>query len=888
MFPNITLGSRGTANAPAPRSFGPREWLFAVALVAAAFLVYYPAWHGGFLFDDDGLLLNNPVLRPGGLARARVPGSYLNYWPLTYTLYRLEFEAWRLNPLGFHLVNIALHAISALLVWRVLVRLKVPGAMFAAAIFALHPVNVESVAWISSLKNVLSLMLALVSVLFFLAYERQGGWWRSALALAAFGLSGLAKGMFITLPVVLLAMAWWQRGRIDRRDLLRVLPYFLMAAVMGATEVWTARRLVAEAVVRSDGLLSRAAVAGCAVWFYLWKLIWPLDLCVIYPRWRIDDPKLLFYPPFYLPGGLLAMVLAVAWWRRRTWGRPIVMLIVCYVALLLPALGFVNMYFMIYSLVADHWQYAAMIVPCAVFAAAAARLALTLALSRRERGPAATLAPRRRFLVRTGYVLGAALLAVLACLTWRQSGMYADAETLYRTTIRRNPKCWVARNNLGKVLAGRGEPVEAIRYYREALEIRPDYELAHNNLGVALVRRGDVAEAIVHFQKALEIKPDFVEAHNNLGAALAGRGELAEAIAQFRKALEIQPNNVQALDNLGSTLARQGKVEEAIAEDRKALEIKPDDVEAHDNLGMALAGRGEFAEAIGHFKKALEIKPDDAEAHANLGLALAGRGQVDEAIAEYRKALEIKPDHIKAHYNLGRALAGRGQAEEAIAQLRKALEIKPNDVDAHNDLGLVLGDRGRAWLNEAISHFQSALELNPNDAPAHNNLALALARLGQFKEAIDHYHKALKLQPDYWEAHNNLANLLAARGQPGEALVHFQKALKIRPDDANILHNMAWLRATYPDPRFRDGAQAVTLARRAVELSPSDANSLGILAAAYAEAGQFAAAVRTAHQAVDLARQQKQPATADSVQAKIRKFYEAGRPYHEPPRGPGR
>ncbi len=419
-------------------AFGPKDWLFVVALLAGVILVYQPAWHGGLLLDDREHLLNNPVLKPGGLLKAWVPGTYINYWPLTFTAYRLQFEIWGLNPVGFHIVNIVLHAISAILVWRILVHLEAPGAMFAAALFALHPVNVESVAWIAQLKNILSLLLALLSVLLYLLYEERGKWWRLVLSIGVFWLSALAKGIALTLPVVLLACAWWQRGRIGRRDLLRVLPYLLIGLFMAGMEVWSQRLLgAAETTVRSDGLLSRAAVAGCAVWFYLWKLIWPVNLIFVYPRWSIDERDVVSY----LPGVLLVIVLALAWWQRRSWGRPVVMLIVCYVALLLPALGFVNISFMEHSLVADHWQYAAMIVPCAMFAAVAA-----------------TLGHRRLWHRPAGYVWCIALLAVLAGLTWQQSRMYADAETLYRTTIDRNPNCWMAYNNLGnRMLARRGE-----------------------------------------------------------------------------------------------------------------------------------------------------------------------------------------------------------------------------------------------------------------------------------------------------------------------------------------------------------------------------------------------------------------------------------------------
>ncbi len=279
------------------QTIGVKHWVFAAALALAVLFVYQPAWHGGFLFDDDLHLLNNPVLQPGGLLRIWVPGTYVNYWPVTSTAFRLQFELWGLDPLGFHLINIALHAISAILIWRILVLLRVPGAMFASALFALHPVNVQSVAWITQLKNTLSLPLALLSVLFYFLYEQRGGRWRFAAAVGAFLLAALAKGMTLTLPIVLLACAWWQRGRIERRDLLRVLPYVLIGVFMIGMEVCQQHVSAGGNVVRCDNFLSRTAVAGCAVWFYLWKLIWPADLMFVYPQWRLDAWSVLSYLP---------------------------------------------------------------------------------------------------------------------------------------------------------------------------------------------------------------------------------------------------------------------------------------------------------------------------------------------------------------------------------------------------------------------------------------------------------------------------------------------------------------------------------------------------------------------------------------------------------------
>jgi tetratricopeptide (TPR) repeat protein len=423
--------------------------------------------------------------------------------------------------------------------------------------------------------------------------------------------------MVITLPLVLLACAWWRRGSITRRDIVRVVPYVLIGALMAGVEIWTQH---ADEDVRSDSLMSRTAVAGCAVWFYFGKLVWPLDLSFVYPRWEFNDLNVFSF----LPGLLLAIVFALALWRRQTWGRPVVMLIVCYVPLLLPALGFVNIYFMKYSLVADHWQYAATIVPCAMLAAAAAAWTL-----RRPRCRVAAC------------VLGVTLLVVLAGLSWRQSRIYADFESLWNDTLAKDPSCW----------------------------------MAHNNLGRGLKRLGQVDEAMVHYQKALEIRPDFAEAHYNLANALAGRGQFEAAIAHYRKALEFKPDYVKAHVNLGAELAGRGQVDEAIDHYRSALQLEPDHAEAHNNLANALAGRGDVDEAIDHYRKALQSNPDYALAHNNLGAALAGRGQSDEAIDHYRAAVQIQPEFLEARYNLASALAASGRVSEALEHYQIALDL---------------------------------------------------------------------------------------------------------------------------------------------------------------------------------------------------------------------
>lgn len=619
------IGSR-TGRAVSIRGIVSNPWFLAAVLTLVVFLAYQPAWHGSYLWDDDTHLLKNPVLKPGGFLQTWVPGTYANYWPVTADVYRLEFELWGFDPLGYHLVNIALHALSAILLWRILLRLQLPGALLAAAIFALHPVNVESVAWITQLKNTLSLSLALGATLAFLRYEQENRGWQFAVSIALFLLSALAKGMTLTLPVVLLALAWWQRGAISRRDILRVLPFFLIAALMTGMEVYQQRFAAGGLVVRSDSLLSRAAVAGCAVWFYLWKAVWPINLMFVYPRWDLSEPGVLKF----LPGVLLVVILALAWKWRRSWGRAVLAAIVCYVVLLLPVLGFANIFFMLYSLVADHWQYAAITVFCAAAAGALTVFARRFGVPRPAR-----------------VAFSLALLMTLAILTFRQSRMYSDVETLYRTTLTQNPECWLFRNNLGNLFSEQREFGKAIEQFEMALTIRPDYAEAESNLGIALERQGRMDEAIGHFQEALrlsaqtpQLAANLAKGHHDLAKALAIQGGVAKAIQHYRRALEIDGEDVETLNDLAWLLSthaeptyRDGR--EAVRLSEKALGITGPDPNILDTLAAAYAESGRFAEAQEIARKAAALAR--AQHQAAFADKIIARLQLYQAKTAYRE-----------------------------------------------------------------------------------------------------------------------------------------------------------------------------------------------------------------------------------------------------------
>ena len=528
------------------------SWLLGLLLVVSTVLAYRPAWHGEFLWDDDVHVTNNRMLSdPGGWKQIWSSPDSPQYYPLVFTSFRLERGLWGLNPTGYHWVNLLLHAASAVLVWRVLRRLNVPGAWLAAAVFALHPVNVESVAWISQRKNTLAMFFYMLSLLLYLRFDpaprpsnlepRPSGspqpstlnpqllwYW---LSLAAFVLALLSKTAVSPFPLVLLGLAWWQRGRVTGRDVWRSAPFFIAALILGLVTVWFERHQIALQVVREDSFWPRLAGAGWAVWFYLYKAVVPLNLLFVYQHWQVDPSQALSY----VPGALVVGALLLLWRYRRRWGRAWLFCAGYYVVMLLPVLGFVNIGFMGYSLVADHWQYFAILAPIAL---ASALFSSTFrARSPRFDGSASGFSDA---LSPAGLLLAFALLLALGGLTWRQSALYANAETLWQGTLAADPGCWAAHNNFGSSLLEKGAVEEAIAHFQAALRMRPDYAEAHYNLGLAVFQKGRADEAIAHFQAALQIKPNFAAAHNNLGTALLQKGRVDEAIAQYQMALQLK------------------------------------------------------------------------------------------------------------------------------------------------------------------------------------------------------------------------------------------------------------------------------------------------------------------------------------------------------------
>jgi protein O-mannosyl-transferase len=748
-----------------------RDWFWALLLIGLVCIAYAQVFGAGFIWDDESHLTRNPcVIGPLGLKEIWTTAQAV-YYPLVLTTFWVLHKFVGLNPFPYHLLNVLLHATSAVLLWRVLQLLKIRGAWLGAALWALHPVMVQSVAWITELKNTQSCLFYLLSILFFLKWDEAPRITRISriekkeeafpnhsrnpcypwftLSLFLFVLATLSKPSVVMLPFVLALFIWWNRGKIRWRDALALAPFAVISAFASAWTIWE-QKFHARAVGPdwAQTFSERLIIAGRAIWFYLGKLIWPHPLVFIYPHWDIEPSKLIAYLPLLTAiAGLIAL-----WFVRAKWGRALFFAAAYYVISLFPVLGFFSVYFFRYSFVSDHFQYLASMGPFALAGAAIATVVGRLCETPREMASdtGALQHLGNDFAVSRGKVvlsvsLCGILLLLLGFRTWRQTAEYRDLFALYGATLQRNPGCWMAHYNLGIAFSERGEAEQAIDHYRQAITLRLNYAEAHYNLGRLLVEQGQLDDAIAHYEKAVDINPD--------------------------------------------------------------------DPEAQNNLGVTLFGVGRADEAISHYQKALEIRPAYAEASCNFANALIAKGDFDGAIARYTACLAAIPDQAEAQYNLASALLRKGRTDEAIVQYQKVLQIHPESADAHANLG-------SAWL---------------------------------------------------------------AKGRARDAMAEYRKALQISPENLAALSNLAWLLATSADPSLRNGSEAVRLAERADSAgSRSDTHPtvLRILAAAYAEAGQFVEAKETAQQALQAAKVQGNTTLADALQGELA-LYDLGLPYHK-------
>jgi protein O-mannosyl-transferase len=612
----------------------------AAAIAVAVFLAYVPAINGGFVLDDGVLLTESICIKdPGGLYKFWCTNEPLDFWPATNSTLWVEWRLWGMNPAGYHVTNLVLHIVEAVLIWIILRRLSIPGAFLAAIVFALHPVNVDSIAWIAQRKNVMVMLFFLISILWYMkavlptaSVRRMPAsdpsshiphpssfYW---LSLAAFVLAMLSKTSLAIQPLVLLWIAWWlspvqaapslslgglRLSPYARRHLVLSVPFFAVAVVLTLASAWFQTHGY-DVVFRRAGFAERLLGAGGVIWFYLCKAIVPLNLAFVYPQWKIEPGNFLWW----LPLSAALAVTAVLWLYRNTRVRPLLFAWGFFCVALAPVLGLKDVGFMEHSLVANHYQHIAII---AVVALASAGFIHWQRQTRDK--PLLTSA------------VPIAALAVLAFLTWKQCEPYHDAITYYSAALDKNPDSWLMHNNLGLALLKSGKPGESVPHFRESLRLKPVYPDAHYNWATALVNLGLLPEAAEQYEQALEDRPNYAMAHNNLGIVLYRMGRIQESIDQFQLALNTKSNLAEAHNNLGGALLHVGRNEEAAEHFREAIRLKPDYANAYFGLGNACKALGERQEAIANYEKAREL----GAAQGLTGFA----AQVEQIISAMRK-----------------------------------------------------------------------------------------------------------------------------------------------------------------------------------------------------------------------------------------------------------
>jgi tetratricopeptide (TPR) repeat protein len=752
--------------------------LICLFLILSAIVVYGQGRNHEFInvYDDKPYVTENNHVKDGltleGLTWAFTTAYASNWHPLTWLSHMTDCQLFGMNPGWHHITNLLFHTLNTLLLFIILKRMTghLWRSAFVAALFSLHPIHVESVAFVAERKDVLSTFFWMLTIWGYIWYLDRPGLNRYLPLLLFFILGLLAKPMLVTLPFVLLLLDYWPlnrfgfgpsgaSGKQQRKSpgLLLIwekAPLFALAAASSVVTLFAQKSGGAVGSLEEYPIGGRIGNALISYIYYLGKMIWPHSLAVFYPysemlpSWQVAGACLL----------LLCISLVVIMTMKQLPYLAVGWL--WYIGTLVPVIGLVQVGD---QAMADRYTYIPLI---GIFVAVAW-------------GVSELLGPwRHREKVLSA--AGTAIISVLLVVTWVQVGYWRDSITLFQHALDVTSNNHMAHNNLGSAFDNQGRKKEAFVHWFEAVRIKPEFPEAHYNLGTVLQDQGKIKEAIGHYHESLRIRPEFPQAHYNLATALAGEGNLDEAISHYLEALRIDPGHAEAQNNLGVALERKGRIKEAITHYTEALRIKPDHAVAHNNLANALMAQGSVTEAIEHYQEALRGRAEFPEAHNNLGMALERQGELKKAVSHYYEALRINPDYAEAHINLGNALSNQGKLRDATGHFSEAVRIDPDRAPAHFKLGNILFQKGD--FKEAIRHYSEALRVNPDYSQAHYNLGNTLYRQGDFKGAIRHYSEAIRIEPDYAKAHYNLGITLESQGNVKEAIRHFSEALRVNPN----------------------------------------------------------------------------------------------------------
>jgi tetratricopeptide (TPR) repeat protein len=717
-----------------------------VLLALAVFAVFGQTVRYAFVtFDDDMYVYKNPVVVKGftfqGLHQVFTHQVCDFYHPLTMMSLMLDDQIYGLNAGGYHLTNVLLHAATAILLFLVLRRMT--GALwssaFVAAVFAIHPLRVESVAWVTERKDVLSGVFFVLTVGAYGRYveqskvrgPRRGVFYGLTVMLFALGL--LSKPTLVTVPFLLLLLDYWPLGRVQDAGprsgfkillplVIEKLPLFALSAAACVATIFTQQRFLAS--VNELPLVPRIGYAAVSYFAYLGHMFYPAGLIILYPYSQKGLPWLEVVPALVLLAGVSVAVLLLC--RQRPY---LLVGWLWYLGMLVPMIGVVHAGSVAR---ADRFTYLAQV---------GVYIMITWAV---EDWAASGRHSRR--ILSVGAI--GVIVALMIC-AGKQTSYWRDSELLWNHTLASDPGNYFAYNNLGVAMMRSGRLTEAIEHYQIALEINTNYAEAHYNLGWLLDQQGRPDEAIVHYQKALKSRPDYAEIHEGFGDALAKMGQVDEAIAHYQKAVQLRPDYAEAHNNLANMLVKKDQFADAIVHFQKAIDLNPNYTEAHYNLGVLFGIQGRLDEAVEHYQKAIELRPGYADAHGNLANVLAAQGKLNEAIREYQRTLELTPNSAQAHYRYGQALQSQRNFGAAKREYQKVLELAPRHVQAYLSLAWLLAtcpDDSLRDGNRAVDLAQQAEQISGGESPQMlDTLGVAYAAAGRYDEAVETARRALDL-----------------------------------------------------------------------------------------------------------------------------------------------
>ena len=706
-----------------------KDGIVATGLVLLTLALFAPAARHAFLnYDDPEYVVENRHVSEGvtrdGIAWAFTHAHSANWHPVTWLSHMLDCELFGLRPAGHHLTSVVLHAVAAgaaFAVFRVMTGALWPSA-FLAALFALHPLRVESVAWVAERKDVLSGLCWMLALGAYVAWVRRPTPRRYAVLLLAFACGLLAKPMVVTLPFVLLLLDWWPLRRAPTmprgRLLVEKIPLFVLAAAASVVTFVVQQQAGAVAPLAHVGFGARLANAVVSYALYVWKTVWPTRLAVFYPYvdplpgWQVA-----------VAGALLVAVSVLTIREARRWPYLVVGWL-WFVGTLVPVIQLVRAGD---QAMADRFTYLPSLGLFVIAAFGAADVVRAL----RVPAPLATAAA-------VGVLVACAAATTVQLRHWRNDF------TLFEHALAVTTDNYVAHTNLGEALLGAGRDAEAATHFAEALRLRPGWAKAHVNYGKMLAERGEHDAAAAEYAAALEVDPRLAMAHYNWGVLLAETGHVDEAIGHYREALARDPEYAKAYTNLGWALARQGRLEEAVSAYREALRLRPGLATAHNNLAVALEDLGRTDDAIAHYREAVRLT-GDPRSRFNLAAVLRRAGRLDDAIEEYRAILRTDPSLPEPRRALASALVDRGQARAAVVEYRDALRRRPSWPAVERELAWLLATHPDAAIRDgraAVELAEHAAAENGTDPAVLDTLAAAYAEAGRFAEAVEAARRA--------------------------------------------------------------------------------------------------------------------------------------------------